>query len=144
VILNTHCDKCFQAFEIDLNSTEVPMLQDLVDENKTVSCPRGCGGRVPMSDDENALRGRHPIHLSGLSLYQALHGAGLPDEIPCDINVLAALLKANTVINVSVEEHNKKIYLHEIDMSDGSTIHLAAGLKGALVMKITKKVPDGV
>jgi hypothetical protein len=138
VILNTHCDKCLQYYELDLSTEEAPLLLDLVDANKTVSCPRNCGGRVPLSDDEGELRPRFPIHLTAKTLFQALHGAGLPEEIPNDMNVLAAMLKANTVTNISVEEYQNRIYLHEIELSDGSTIHLASGAKGAMVMKITK------
>jgi hypothetical protein len=132
---------CHQAFEIDLQASEAHLLDEIVEADKTCSCPKNCGGRILMVDDDSDTLPRYPIHVTTKELYQALHGAGLPDEIPNDLNVIAALLKANTVTNLSIENFNNRLYLHEIELSDGSTIHLAAGAKGALVMKITKRTP---
>lgn len=83
------------------------------------------------------------MRVTGKQLYQAVNGLGLPDEIPSSVEVLEALLVGSDVVETITEEFNKAVFLHEIKLKNGSTIHLGAGLKGAQVLKITRGVDRG-
>ena len=72
-----------------------------------------------------------------------MNGMGLPDEIPSSGVVVDSLLRANNVLAVSVEEYQGKVFLHELHLANGMVIHLAAGTKGAQVLKITKEAAHG-
>ncbi|TXH09041.1 MAG: hypothetical protein E6R04_09170 [Spirochaetes bacterium] len=83
------------------------------------------------------------MKVTGKQLYQAVNGLGLPDEIPTSVEVLEALLAGSEVVETTTEEFNKAVFLHEIKLKNGSTIHLGSGLKGAQVLKITKGASRG-
>lgn len=87
---------------------------------------------------------KEPLHITGLQLYQAVNGLGLPDEIPKDSIIVESLLKANKLTGVAVEEVNGRTYLHELKFENGVTLHLGAGQRGAQVLKLTKaRTNDG-
>ena len=80
--------------------------------------------------------------VTGRQLYQAVLGMGLPDEVPKSTEMVDSILRANRVVKVSVEEHEGKLYLHELHLENGSVVHLASGMKGAQVLKVTRS-PNG-
>lgn len=108
-------------------------------------CPRLCGGSINLVLDPTIVamstdkRLRDPILLTGTELYQAVNGMGLPDEIPKDPIVVQSLLKSSAIAAVVVEEVNGKIYLHEMILDTGVTIHLGSGQRGAQIIKLTKE-----
>lgn len=144
-VVRTFCDVCLQTYELRLTeTTDGLLLKQLVPEGVFCRCPRQCGGSICLVNDEKRLEmmGRDgmapPITLTAKELFQAVNGLGLPDEIPKHAIVIDSLLRANRVEEVLLEEHNGRIYLHEMKLSNGTTIHLTAGAKGASVLKVTE------
>lgn len=143
MIVHSVCNSCLQPYELILEASELPLIKQLTDESgHTTPCPRLCGGRINIVGDptitEMGKKLKAPMQISGRDLYQAVNGMGLPDEIPSSPELIQSLLLSEKVKKVSVEEHNGKFYLHEIQLSGGTTLHLSAGLKGAQVLKVTK------
>ena len=145
MIIRSLCNTCFQVFEIRTEPEQTPLLKALIAEDLTCACPRLCGGRINIVNSTNidALAGdprlKPPLPLSVPELFRAIRGAGLPDEIPQSFELGVALFKAHPVKSVMMEQDGKNIYLHEIRFEDGSVMHLAAGQRGAQVLKITKE-----
>lgn len=146
MIINSLCNTCLQPFVLTMTSDEARLVKQITDESgHTAPCPRLCGGHINLIGDPiissmaEDRRLRDPMSISGLELYQAVGGMGLPDEIPKDLTVIESLFKAGTLSGVSVEEVNGKFYLHEIRLSNGAIFHLAAGSRGAQILKITKE-----
>lgn len=121
------------------------LKQVSTEEGKMCPCPRLCGGSINLVLDPTIVamstdkRLRDPILLTGTELYQAVNGMGLPDEIPKDPIVVQSLLKSSAIAAVVVEEVNGKIYLHEMILDTGVTIHLGSGQRGAQIIKLTKE-----
>jgi hypothetical protein len=67
---------------------------------------------------------------------------GLPDEIPKTMSVIQSLLNSKAIESYRLEEIGGRFYLHELKLSDGVTVHLTAGPRGAMILKITEAV-DG-
>lgn len=114
-----------------------------MDDNGLAPCPRLCGGKInligePPLDLEKQIRLKEPMHLTGKQLWVAVQGAGLPDELTQDPTVVEALLKANKVEKVELEQWGDKVFLHELHLENGVVIHLTGGVKGAQVLKLTK------
>lgn len=151
MICKALCNTCLQAYELLLQPSDVGLVKQITDElGLTAPCPRLCGGRINVAGDPVISAMQHnvqladPIHLTGKELYIAVNGAGLPDEIAKDKEVIVSLLKANRVKDVDVEEADGKFYIHEITLENGTTIHLGASPRGARVVKMTKERPHGV
>jgi hypothetical protein len=117
------------------------------EDGQTCPCPRLCGGAINLVGEPTITamteRLRAPIHLTGKELYQAINGMGLPDELNNDPLVLKAMLVANKVESTDVELCNGKVYLHEIHLDNGITVHLGAGPRGAQIVKMTKRRDSG-
>lgn len=150
MIIKSLCNSCLQPFEISVSVSEVPLVKEITnDEGTTCPCPRLCGGAINLVGDptitemSNDRRLKEPMRITGRQLYQAVGGLGLPDEIPSSADVLEALLVGAGVAETVTEEFNKAVFLHEIKLKNGTTIHFGAGLKGAQVLKITKGVNRG-
>lgn len=150
MIIKSLCNSCLQPFEISVSVSEVPLVKEVTNEEGTMCpCPRLCGGSINLIGDatisemSNDRRLREPMKVTGKQLYQAVNGLGLPDEIPTSVEVLEALLAGSEVVETTTEEFNKAVFLHEIKLKNGSTIHLGSGLKGAQVLKITKGASRG-
>jgi hypothetical protein len=115
------------------------------DSGNAVPCPKLCGGTINVIMDPGISvlasdpRLRNPINLTGKQLYKAVMGAGLPDELPTDANVVYGLLQSIEVKSALVEKIGSDVYLHELKLAGGITIHLAAGPRGAKVLKIVKE-----
>jgi hypothetical protein len=146
MIIRSLCNSCFQTYELMVEPGEVHLVKQVAtDDGITCPCPRLCGGKINLAGDpaiEAMTKGqamRTPLPLSGKELYKAVMGAGLPDEIPQAKETLEALLKANKVVGMMLEEDDKKFYLHELKLENGLTLHLASGLRGAQVLKVTKE-----
>jgi len=145
MIFMTLCNRCMQPFQIHIKPDETSLIDQIVDDEQTCKCPRLCGGRVilekskTLSEMATDPRARTPLHLTGTQLFQAVNGMGCPDEIPKDATVLEALLRAYTITAVAVRENQGSIFLDQLVLSDGTTIHLVSGGGGAQVLKITKK-----
>jgi hypothetical protein len=144
MIIRSVCNSCFSTFVITLMPDDVSLVRQVVDEKgHSAPCPRLCGGRINMVGDPNIdqvskLVQKDPTHITGKQLYQAINGAGLPDELPKDILTLVALLKAHKVEDVKMEEIHGRFYLHELTLENGVTLHLSGGPRGAQVLKVTK------
>lgn len=82
-----------------------------------------------------------PLPITAKELFKAVKGAGLPDEIPLNADVVRLQFKASAVDTIATQEHGQRVYLHEIHFADGNVMHLSSGLRGAEVLKITKKGP---
>ena len=148
MIVRSLCNSCFQTYSLLLQESDIALVKQIADENgQTCPCPRLCGGRINLvgttAIDTSNLRLRDPMNLTGKELYQAVNGAGLPDEIEKGMEIIESLLKAYTITGVSLEDVNGRVYLHELILSNGMTIHLSAGARGAQVLKITKEHSHG-
>jgi hypothetical protein len=139
------CNSCLQPFRIILEAGEGDLLKQISieDGGKTCKCPRLCGGRINLIGDATisamADKLKEPLTLTGRQLYVAVHGLGLPDEIVKDLQVIRAVLLAHKVVSVDLEEVGDRMYLHELQLDNGMTIHLAAGARGAQILKVTKE-----
>lgn len=145
------CNSCFQAFEIACapqnpadDSVVSAMLADGLLVEGMLPCPKGCGGRINFFADETidqlvlGPNMREPLSLTVAELYKALHGGGLPEEIPKSAEVVDALLRANMIASADVEERSGRVYLHVLRLSNGLNIHLSPGVYGAQVTKIVR------
>lgn len=145
MIILSLCNSCLQPFQVTLLPREVDLLKTVVDDNGLCDCPKKCGGKISISRNETMhsmgsdQRLKAPIPLTGMELYQAVMGTGLPAEIARDPVVVDALLKSNRVVKTDMTETNGKIYLNEIHLENGTVIHLTSGARGAQVLKLTKE-----
>lgn len=153
MIINSLCDSCLQPFQLIVEPADVSLVKEISDEEGAFCpCPRLCGGSINLIGDQNInpviaavtqdRRTREPMTLTGRQLYQAVNGMGLPDEIPKSVEVVDSMLRANKVTKVLLEEHGGKLYLHELHLENGSVVHLASGIKGSQVLKVTRQ-PNG-
>lgn len=148
MIVNSVCSTCFQPYKLLIQVSDIELVKQIsTNEGRNCPCPRLCGGEInlvgnPILSPEQ-FRLKETIELTGLQLYQAVGGLGLPDEIPKDSIVIDSLLKAKRVIGTDVVEHEDAYYLNEIRLEDGVVIHLTAGARGARVLKITKEKSNG-
>jgi hypothetical protein len=147
VIVHSLCNTCFQRFELRVEPSDVALLRQLNDGHGLANCPRLCGGKINLGNpSEDTFREmarspllKEPVPITAKELFKAVKGGGLPDEIPKSYELGVALFKAHKVKSVFMEQDGKNIYLHEIRFEDGSVMHLAAGMRGAQVLKITKE-----
>lgn len=147
MIVHSLCNTCFQRYEIRVEPNDVPLLKQLADEHWLTGCPRHCGGKINLSNPSdhvfkelvNNPMLKDPLSLTAQELFKAAKGGGLPDEIPKSMELVVALLKSSPVVGVNAQFDGKNVYLHEIALENGSCIHLAAGSRGAQVLKITKE-----
>lgn len=145
------CNTCLQPYTVLVEASDVELIKQIADDmGHTCPCPRLCGGRINLVGDPlisemtKDRRLKESMTLSGKELYQAVNGLGLPDEIPKTIEVVAAMLKSSPIEHLDVEEQQGKIFLHEILLQNGVTIHLGSGQFGAQVLKMTKeRTPNG-
>jgi len=147
VILNALCNSCLQPLQILIEGSDAPLIRQIADENGTTcKCPRLCGGHINLIGDPtieqmaNDPRLKTPMKITAKELYKAVNGAGLPDEVSISKETLDALLKAGKVVGTKLEDAHGKLYLHELLLDNGLTIHLASGLRGSQVLKVTKEM----
>lgn len=140
------CNTCFQAYDLTMFSEDLDLVQQIADESfHTAPCPRLCGGRInlvgnPIINEMQRPGLKAPLSITSRELYQAVMKAGLPDEVPKDPEVVSALLMSNTIASVDVEMNDGRCYINHIELKSGTKIHFAAGLHGAVVLKMTKKM----
>jgi hypothetical protein len=142
MIINSVCSTCFQPYKLLIQASDVELVKQLSHtEGRSCPCPRLCGGSINLvgQPDITGTKLRDPIEITGLQLFQAVNGMGLPDEIPKDAVVIDALLRGNRVTSIDMQEFNGSFYLNELRLEGGVTIHLSAGGRGARVLKITKE-----
>jgi len=144
------CQTCLQPYRLMISASEVNLIRQISDSSgHTAPCPRKCGGTINLVGDATidamTEKLKPPMSITGVELFRAVNGMGLPDEIVKDIDTFQALLIASKVVGAVVDLAGEgRIYLHELHLENGMTIHLSAGLKGAEVLKITKRgVPHG-
>lgn len=144
------CNSCFQPYQIMVGVQEVELIRRIADESgHTCPCPRLCGGRINIVSDstlsETAAdhRLRDPMKISGKELFQAVKGLGLPDEIEVHPEVLGPMLTACKVKDFKLERTFGKVYLSELKLDNGVTVHLTSGPHGAQVLKLTKERAHG-
>ena len=147
MILNSLCSHCLQPLQILIETSDIPLVRQIASsDGSTAPCPRLCGGNINLiSDPTIEVMAKDPrlkkaLQLTGKELYRAVNGAGLPDEVPTSKETIEALLKANKVVGTKVEESLGKLYLHELLLDNGLTVHLSTGLRGAQVLKVTKEL----
>ena len=143
MITRSICNSCFQQYEILIQASDTALVKEITDNLGLVVCPRLCGGKIALLDvglppQIGPLRLKAPIRLTGKQLWKAVNGAGLPDELETDPDVVKALLISSKVSRVDVEQHNGNLFIHEIELENGIVLHLSSGLKGAQVLKVTK------
>jgi hypothetical protein len=150
VIIASLCNHCFQPFRLVVRPDEVSLLKQISDpDGLTCECPRKCGGRINLVGDDvlHAMAGdrrlREPVPLTGKELYKAVNGLGLPDEIPKSALLVEGLLTSKRVVGSHVEQVGEDFYLHELHFEGGAVMHLAAGARGAQVLKITEEKING-
>lgn len=150
MIIHSLCNSCLQPFHLIIETADVPLVKEIADdEGTTCPCPRLCGGAINLVGEPTLAamaedpRLKQPVNLTGRQLYQAVNGLGLPDEIPRTSDTVDAVLRANKVVKTVVEEHQGKVYLHELHLENGSVLHLASGTKGSQVLKIVRGVANG-
>lgn len=140
------CESCLQRYEIRVALQEKALLDQLTIE-KAGKCPK-CQGELVIDTQERirALTAgkelKEYVILTGTQFYQAVHGMPLPEELPQDAETVVALLLTNRIEEVKVEKLGERIYLHELLLSNGLTVHLCAGGRGAQVLKVTRRA-DG-
>jgi hypothetical protein len=153
MIVRSVCNSCLESYLITLMPGDMDLVKQIVDPTgRTAPCPRLCGGRInivgePTIADLHKKLKKETIGLTGKQLYQAIHGAGLPDEIPKDLLVITSLLKAHKIVASEVELAYDRFYLHELTLENGVTLHFSGGPRGAQITKITKdrkKETDGL
>jgi len=143
MILCTLCNSCHECFDIVIAPDMGHLIAQLANEDGVAECPRHCGGKILLTGGQamqllaQAEKGPH-TNLTAVELYRAIHGAGLPDEIPKSGELVEAMLKTHKVKDAIVEEVGERIYLHELLLENGSIIHLTAGGRGAQVLKVTR------
>jgi hypothetical protein len=147
MIINSLCNKCFQPFKLLVQTSDAGLLSEVTqDDGRSCLCPRLCGGVINLTGDAHGPEGVHlrePLEITAGELYRAVNGLGLPDEIPKDGIVVAALLKSYPVEDVVTHEFRGGLYLEELRLKGGVTIHLTSGAVGARILKITKEKPNG-
>lgn len=138
----TVCNTCIHGFEVVVTPEDSSLFESLVGATKTCKCPKLCGGSILLTNDYLLIdmydKVDRKTRITASELYKAVHGVGLPDEIVKDAIVVESLLKANLIDAVKTEERNGRVYIHEIALDNGVSLHLAAGSAGAVVFKITK------
>lgn len=149
MILYTMCNSCLQPYELLLQESDLHLVKQLVEDGTMhCSCPRLCGGKIFLGSDETVKqmstdpRLKDAMKITGKQLYQAVNGMGLPDESPTNLESVVAMLIAHPIKSVGAEEVGGKVYLHELHLSNGVTVHLSSGHKGAQVLKLTKGKPN--
>jgi hypothetical protein len=147
MIVNSLCNSCLQPFLLIIEPSEVHLIKEISDElGETCPCPRLCGGSINLVGDPviktmtTDRRMKEPMTVTGRQLYQAVLGMGLPDEVPKSMETVDSLLRANKIVKTLIEEHSGKLYLHELHLENGVVLHLASGLKGAQVLKVTRAI----
>lgn len=143
VIIKTFCNTCLQSYEILVEPKEVHLIKDVVNQEKMALCPRMCGGNVLIDSTSDLTEMtkvlRAPMTLTGREFYSAVHGNGLPDEVPKHPDTVESILKANRVKGATVEQRFGRIYLSKLQLENGFDVHLSSGLCGAVIVKITKE-----
>jgi len=140
------CNSCHQTYQIMVGVQEVDLIRKIADEQgHTCPCPRLCGGHINLVGDSviddtmKDRRLRDPLKISGTELFKAVKGLGLPDEIEVHPEVLGPMLTACKVKDYKLERTFGKVYLSELILDNGITVHLTSGPHGAQVLKLTKE-----
>jgi hypothetical protein len=143
MIVKSLCNSCFQTYVLTFQVSDVGLVKQISDEvGHTCPCPRLCGGSINLvgefqiAEMTEKMRLRDPIRLTGMELFKAVKGLGLPDEIVTSDLTLNALFQSRKVTGLEIEKIDDKLYLHEIVLGN-VRVHLAAGQRGAQVLKIT-------
>jgi len=149
-MVHSLCQSCLQSYRLMIVPEEIQLIKQIADETGHLApCPRLCGGTINLVGEpgiEKVIEGvrlREPLTITGTELYRAVNGAGLPDEVNVRVEVVCAFLESCKVVGVKTETNNGKVYLHELTLDNGVTLHLSAGIKGAEILKMTKGVPHG-
>lgn len=138
MISYAECSGCGSSFNLIISAEDIPLIEH-IEKGGEYQCPRLCGSYIkPSSGKSNSAK--NALTLTGVQLYQASFGMGLPDEVPKDTVVVDSLLKSSRVVGTVTELKSGRVYLHEITLENGTTIHLASGARGSEVLKITKDV----
>lgn len=151
MIIQSLCNTCFQPYILLVEQSDQELLKQVATpDGQTCPCPRLCGGSINLVGDPTIKamtkdrRLRAPMSLSVKELYRAVHGAGLPEEVPKSETLVKSLLRGMEVKSAKTSQANGLIYLHELHLCDGSIIHLSSGPLGAVVVKVTQeRVKDG-
>lgn len=146
MIIQSLCNTCLQPYTLLVEPSDVNLVKEVCDdEGHTCPCPRLCGGRINLVGDpiisamNKDKRLKDPITITGKQLYQAIHGLGLPNEIPKSLPIAKSLLINTTITDVDIEEKDGQFFLHEIKLANGSVIHLASGNRGAQILRISEE-----
>lgn len=150
MIIYSLCNTCMQPLQILVETSDIELLKQISsDDGMMTKCPRLCGGTINLVGDATIEamskdpRLREPLSITGKELYQAVNGLGLPDEVPKSLDTVSAILRANKLKDFDLNEIAGKLYLHELRLEGGITLHLSSGPFGAQVLKMTKERVHG-
>lgn len=145
MIVKSLCNSCFQTYVLLFQTSDVELVKQISDDSgHTCPCPRLCGGSINLVGEfqikemTEKFRLREPINLTGVQLFQAVKGLGLPDEIPTSMEMAQLVLKDRKIETWMLEEKDGFLYLHELHLDNGIVVHLSAGSRGAQILKLTK------
>ena len=134
------CNKCFQRYQLIEKDEDQHLLLELREVKPRVTCPRCNHGHCNLVLVPELEKIKGPcLSLTIKQFYQATHGMGLPDEM-LPATELNHFLLNRELSDAVLEERNGKVYLHELAFKDGTVVHLSAGLFGAQVLKVTKRL----
>ncbi len=144
------CNTCLQPYRLILQTQDLSLLKQIASEDgQTCKCPRLCGGLINLMGDATIAamasdkRLKEPLSITGKELFQAINGMGLPDEVHNDPSTVDAFLRSNKIVRIRTEDYNGRLYLHELQLENGVTLHLGAGGRGAQIVKMTKERTHG-
>lgn len=80
------------------------------------------------------------LNLTVGEFFRALCGYGLPDEIKAEPEVVKAMLLSSRVVDASVSmSASGKTLLEQLDLENGTSLHLASSSRGPVVFKVTRR-----
>jgi len=129
------CSKCKTAYSV---SSEGPGRYLL---KKTMRCPTNCcDGKLKFSSRTNIKLGFEAVKISALELYQAILGAGLPEEKKCSSKDMRKILVGAKITAAHIDEVPgvERSLLFSLTLNNKKVVHLATSSLGATIYKITE------
>lgn len=147
-MLIVSCQRCHTAVRV---LGEPSQLDPLVgrdsefwhDKYVCVSCgQKGCQGLPEVDVDPEDLQKMKLRDLSPQEMYAAQMGLGTPDEMTCDLRTVRDLLENKRLKKIHGRNvtGTSRACLDELELEDGTKLHLGASAHGAVVFRISRAV----
>lgn len=105
-------------------------------------CTKPATGMRETQADPRVLQVMKLHDLTPLEAYAAFHGLGLPGEQACTFEMIQELLLTHPVRRVVgrtiADTAPARSVIDHIELWDGTRVHLAAGLEGAVVYRVVR------